>query len=121
MNQKIDPKKVDSFNFIYAIGKALVTPHIERRPRDGLTSAIRRKISLFTGKDDKMDTRNLPAAHEQFIPTKTRCSLCMEEIQGEGMKEKKQKLTKVKTACQKCGNATCKKHFFIICNQCFEN
>ena len=121
LNQKIDPKKVDSFNFIYAIGKALVTPHIERRPRDGLTSVIRRKISLFTGKDDKMDTRNLPAAHEQFIPTKTRCSLCMEEIQGEGMKEKKQKLTKVKTACQKCGNATCKKHFFIICNQCFEN
>ena len=60
-----------------------------------------------------MDTRNLPAAHEQFIPTKTRCSLCMEEIQGEGMKEKKQKLTKVKTAC--------KKHFFIICNQCFDN
>ena len=121
MNQKIDHKKVDSFNFIYAIRKALVTPHIERRPRDGLTSVICRKISLFTGKDDKMDTRNLPAAHEQFIPTKTRFSLCMEEIQGEGMKEKKQKLTKVKTACQKCGNAICKKHFFIICNQCFEN
>ena len=59
-----------------------------------------------------MDVRNLPAAHEQFIPTKTRCSLCMEEIQREGMKEKKQKLTKVKTTCQKCGNATCKKTFF---------
>ena len=104
---------MDSFNFIYAIGKALVTPHIERRLRDGLTSVILRKISLFTGKDDKMDTRNLPAAHEQFIPTKTRCSLCMKEIQEEGMKEKKKNLTKVKTACQKCGNATVKNIFSL--------
>ena len=39
-----------------------------------------------------------------------RCRLCLMNIQGEDQKLKKDKLKKVTTKCQRCGEAVCNEH-----------
>ena len=39
-----------------------------------------------------------------------RCRFCLMNIQGEDQKLKKDKLKKVTTKCQRCGEAVCNEH-----------
>ena len=47
MNNGLDSKKQNSFDFGFQISKSLVTPQIVRRARNGLTSIVLSEISLF--------------------------------------------------------------------------
>ena len=47
MNNGLDSKKQNSFDFGFQISKSLVTPQIVRRARNGLTSVVLSEIPLF--------------------------------------------------------------------------
>ena len=116
LNNTIDPRKVDSFDFIFRLGESLVMPEVSRRPKQGLTSVISAKIRLFTGKVEEANVAD--HLYSQTVDVKTRCKICVSETHGADQKYKKDKLKKIKTACQKCGNATCNQHMMHICNTC---
>ena len=104
MNNGLDPKKQNNFDFRFQLVKSLVTPQIIRRPRNGLTSVIWKKISLF------MQEKEIIRNSEVFRFSKTmegrkRCRSCLMNIQGEDQKMKKDELKKVTTQCQRCGEA----------------
>ena len=45
LNKNHDPKLANSFNFSYEFATQLVMPHILRRPRNGLSSEVVKKIT----------------------------------------------------------------------------
>ena len=45
------------------------------------------------------------------------CRTCLDLISGSDYKEKKSKLPKNKTQCQKCGLPCCSTHLLNICNK----
>ena len=115
LNNGTNPKKQNSFNFGFELAKCLIMPHINRRSRNGLTSIVLRKIMLFAGQDIKtIEDINNP----QTVARPTRCRACLQSIQGENQKLKKDKLKKVRTTCQKCGDVFCKEHLIQTCLSC---
>ena len=53
LNNDKEPKRVDAFDLGFQLSKALVLPHIERRPCNGLTSSILSKIEAVVGVPEK--------------------------------------------------------------------
>ena len=88
MNSGLDPKKQNSFDFGFQLAKSLVKPQIIRRPRNGLTLAILRKISFFM--QEKEIIRNSDVfQYSKTMERRKRCRLCLMNIQGEDQKTEK--------------------------------
>ena len=51
---------------------------------------------------------------------KKRCKI-LDDIHDARQKHKKDKLAKIMTACQKCGDSSCKKHYVKVCQMCYNN
>ena len=118
MNDGKDPKSINSFNFGFELATDLVMPHIDRRSRQGLSLSVLQKISSFTG--EKLNkSMEVIGNFSNSSEHRARCKECLSECQGVGHKGKKDKLTKTKSLCQKCGNPYCQNHLIYICNNCY--
>ena len=82
-----EPKRVDAFDFGFELSKALVLPHIERRPRNGLTSSILCKIETVTGVPEKEKVHEpLQANHPPLSEREAFCTICHEETKERNRK-----------------------------------
>ena len=120
MNQKKDPKKIDSFQFGYALVDALVKPFILIRSTNGLNWIIRLKMEWTTGEKLAAVANPNKVTNTTKTDKRGRCVTCMEESHGKGHKVEKSKLSKVSTICQVCKKTIGTKHLVIsqICNKC---
>ena len=84
LNTNHDPKLANSFNFSYELATQLVMPHILRRPRNGLSSEVVKKISSFAGELFVEMSENIE--HSKFCETPTRCQQCIINCHGEDQK-----------------------------------
>ena len=54
----------------------------------------------------------------QKAKRENRCRICVNLSGGQGHKEKKNIISKVKSCCGCCGEYVCPKHTVILCNTC---
>ena len=113
INNGLDPKKQNSFDFGLQLAKSLVIPQIIRRQRNEFTSVILRKISPFM--QEKEIIRN-SEIFQYLIAMKgrKRCRLFQREVQ----KLKKYKLKNLTTQCQRCGETVSNGHSIQTCLHC---
>ena len=114
------PTKVNSFDFGVQLADALIKPYVSVRSISGLTSNIRSKMILYTGENSQQAQGSRNDTTYERMSKKGRCRLCMDGIQGDGYKEQKERLTQVKTNCEKCGRKACKQHSMLQCSYCLE-
>ena len=115
LNKNHDQKLANSFNFAYELATQLVKPHILRRPRNGLSSEVVKKITSFAGEQFVEMSENIE--HSKFRETPTRCRQCIINCHGEDQKINKNKIKNIKTACRSCSDAFCNEHLVFICQK----
>lgn len=117
MNEGTDPRKTDSFEFGWSLAEALTLPYITQRPRRGLATPITKKIRTMLGEPEQRPEVEVlhPAVGERH-----RCRMCLNESHGEGHKQRKKNMAKMRTQCQQCGSTTCKEHSITICLECYQ-
>jgi len=108
--------QVNSFSNGWELVTSLVKPFIAARPTIGLNLNTRSKMSIILGRALE---QNVPVAdeHSRFGETKQRCDICLYDISGDGQKNKKECIEKLKSRCQKCGNPVCDQHSKLICEK----
>ena len=106
--------EMNSFEFGKKLARSLVMPRISRRDRNGLSSVILNKISLFTGNNY---SRNATVRNE-LGKNRKRCRLCLSEMTGRDHKAKKDSVTKTFSSCQRYQEA--KSHTLKGCSDCFK-
>ena len=118
MNNDLNPRSIKSLEFGLDLAMLLIRPHIECRSLTGLNFSVLRKIEIVLGqkleKYAKRSSGLFPASSEK----RRRCADCLSDIAGEGAKEKKRKMNKQLSQCQKCCKPVCKKHFVRLCDEC---
>ena len=114
-NEMNPDKKVSSYDFLWELGQSLIKPHIKYcyQNRNGIQTDIVNAMKNFFG----IKGNQVP---EIRSPDRKRCYICLAAIQGEGSKERKNKLAKVRCQCQadECGKTVCQQHFFLYCHPC---
>ena len=111
-----DPKSVNSFD--YGTEMALVRPYVDIRPMNGLQSSIQNKIELYTGTKKVTHAVRHLDEYEKTSPTPKRCRICIDDSKGNGQKQSKDKMKKINSLCQKCGQNVCKTHVLRVCSSC---
>ena len=119
-NENLD--KVNAFQFGYELIKALVLPSIQRRPKNGLTTSVLRKISLVTGEEiDRQPQRhNQGLNHPPISKEAKQCKVCYAGTKGKDQKEKKDRMKCIQSVCQRCGIQHCRDHLIQVCDECQE-
>ena len=92
LNKNHDPKLANSFNLGFELATQLVMLHILRRPRNGLSSEVVKKITSFAGEQFVEMSENIE--HSKFCETPTRCPECIINCHGEDQKINKSKIKK---------------------------
>lgn len=88
----------------------LVKPFVAERSLNGLQTRVQSKISIILG------TREY-GNFERNGETRQWCRICIANVMGHGQKQIKDKLTKVNSRCQECGEPVCEKHSKLICDK----
>ena len=118
MKQGQHPK--ESFEFGWDLAESLVLPHVQERKMTGLTHATKMKMSLLLRQEtDSVSHEHLSTS---FAPTqehRRRCHQCVLEIHGEGYKQRKDTLPRVKLQWQRCGTPCRPKHAVQVCSSCY--
>ena len=136
-NHGEDLRKINTFEFIWKLGKQLILPHMRQRRKYGLQSDILAKMALFLpaegapgGGDDEVSDRDDHGEDDDdregdgvFPYDKSRngkrCHTCIETLpKGAGHKDAKNKLGRPKFKCQVCSKAACEKHLVVACTDC---
>ena len=84
LNKNHVPKLANSFSFGYELATQLVMPHILRKPRNGLSSEVVKKITSFAGEQFVEMSENIE--HSKYRETPTRCRQCIINCHGEDRK-----------------------------------
>ena len=139
LNKNIDPKKIDSQDFIQSLVKQMISPLLRRRQMVGLHASIKNDITTVTQwLDDELNiTENstqpvlcleptTSTVEERKYPNKSqkrrRCCYCISEISGRpDYSNRIFQIPSSKNQCQECGQPTCAKHIFQICPICKNN
>lgn len=117
MVNKTDPKKVNSFEFGCELADALVHPFISTRSLSGLSQSVRHKIELYLRQKQEREESN-SFDYDYLSDQRKRCRMCMNEASGIDQKSKKDKLPKMRSTCQKCGETVCRDHTISFCKSC---
>ena len=126
LNNGLNPRKTNSYEFGMKVAKALFMPMIMTHPVVGLSSKIRSLCHIVTG-----DARFLGSSPDivgqsdsfdsAVSSNKTRCRQCLAEIHGKpGHKCKKNQLPRIKSTCQKCSSNFCRDHLVQLCHSCLQ-
>ena len=122
MNNDLQPRNIKSVDFGFELAMSLIRPHIEQRSLIGINSSVVRKIEIVLGK--KISSKHVKTS-SGFFPHQSekrrRCDACISKIKGEGAKEKKNKISKQLSQCQKCAKPLCNKHLIRICGSCLQD
>ena len=122
LNNGINPRDSNSFDFGMKLAKALITLHIESRSFLGLGMDIQRRMTMTLGRDVNPKTVAVPQEMDNFQNhgSRRRCQMCMNSLPGAGYRKEASNLSKATTQCSTCGNAVCQKHYILLCKDCAE-
>ena len=122
MNNDLQPQNIKSVDFGFKLAMSLIRPHIAQPSLIGISSSVVRKIEIVLGK--KISSKHVKTS-SGFFPHQSekrrRCDACISKIKGEGAKEKKNKISKQLSQCQKCAKPLCNKHLIRICGSCLQD
>ena len=115
LNQSIEPRNTNSFNFGIILVLQLVRPFIALRSKWGLSKSIQNKIliTLSEPREESYDSSQLCAFPVQSTKQR-RCEVCAAEATG----RERDNTRRVFSQCQRCGKAVCKRHYFRFCGAC---
>ena len=99
LNSNSNPKPTDNFRFGYELATQLLMPHIQRRSRHGLSSEV--------------------MTNPKQCENPSRCRQCIRNSYGQDPNVTRNKLKKIKTACESCGDAFCNEHLIYVCKECY--
>ena len=116
-NAMYPTKKMNSYDFIWALSEQLIKPHVQRRfdNRVGLSKKI-----VFAMMDVLGVKELVPVNFNPGPPAaKRRCHECLKQATS---KEMKNKLGKFKFVCvgRGCDKTLCHEHMVIYCDTCIE-
>ena len=121
MNNDLQPRNTKSVDFRFELAMSLIRSHIEQRSLIGINSSVIRKIELVLG--EKISSKHVKTS-SGFFPRQSekrrRCNACISKIKGKGAKEKKNKMSKHLSQCQKYAKPLCNKHLIRICGFCLQ-
>ena len=122
MNNDLQPQNIKSVDFGFNLAMSLIRPHIERPSLIGINSSVVRKIEIVLGK--KISSKHVKRS-SGFFPHQSekrrRCDACISKIKGKRSKEKRNKISKQLSQCQKCAKPLCNKHLIRICGSCLQD
>lgn len=113
LNNGIDPRKLNRFDFGFRLVESMVLPQIKRRSKSGLKFSVIKKIALFTGETINV-VNDISFPHSNSLKHITRCKVCKDESRGTNIKASKDKLKKIKTSYQKYGEGHCHNHVVVV-------
>ena len=122
LNNNLDPRTTSSYEFGMRVARSLIIPSILARPLIGLSSTIRSlcyavtQNARFITPSGSNDSDSLASASST---TAARCHQCLTDIRGTPEYiDKRNKLNKIKSKCQKCSLNMCRNHIIIMCTAC---
>ena len=122
MNNDLQPQNIKSVDFGFNLAMSLIRPHIAQPSLIGINSSVVRKIEIVLGK--KISSKHLKTS-SGFFPHQSekrrRCDACICKIKREGAREKKNKISKQLSQCQKCAKPLCNKDLIRICGSCLQD
>ena len=84
LNKGIDPKKLDSFEFLMDLARDLVLPQMKNKPLDGLQSIILKKRAIFWGltMPNEIAAEALPSrtGHPKVAEKQWFCHVCYSQL-----------------------------------------
>ena len=115
LNQSIEPRNTNSFNFGITLGLQLVRPFVALRSKWALSKGIQDKIqiTLSEPREESYDSSQLCAFPVQSTKQR-RCEVCAAEPTG----RERDNMGRVFSQCQRCGKAIFKRHYFRFCGAC---
>ena len=120
LNNRMDPQKVDAFDYGWDMAMSLVYPLIQRRSAIGLNWSTQQKIKVILGAA-YIEENVSKEVHKAEGPRR-RCESCLTELRGKAnWRENKNSLLKNVTQCQSCEKPKCRNHLLNICEGCFNN
>ena len=87
---------------------------MERPSLIGMNSSVVRKIEIVLEKNILQTCKNVKCFFPYQSQKRRRCDACISKIKGEGAKEKKNKISKQLSQCQKCAKPLCNKRLIRI-------
>ena len=122
MNNDLQPRNIKSVDFEFELAMSLIRPHIAQPSLIGINSSEVRKIEIVLGK--KISSKHVKTS-SGFFPHQSekrrRCDECICKIKREGAREKKNKICKQLSQCQKCTKPLCNKDLIRICGSCLQD
>ena len=122
MNNDLQPQNIKSVDFGFNLAMSLICPHIAQPSLIGINSSVVRKIEIVLGK--KISSKHVKTS-SGFFPHQSqkrrRCDACICKIKREGAREKKNKISKQLSQCQKCAKPLCNKDLIRICGSCLQD
>ena len=122
MNNDLQPQNIKSVDFGFNLAMSLIRPHIAQPSLIGINSSVVRKIEIVLGK--KISSKHVKTS-SGFFPHQSekrrRCDACICKIKREGAREKKNKISKQLSQCQKCAKPLCNKDLIRICGSCLQD
>ena len=121
---------MDSFLVGMDLVMYLAMPQIQARPRVGLTSTLNNLMDSYLEKySNEAGPPSTPVRSGKLpLPTtpdelstplgqrvKKKCRPCLNKIQGDGQKAKKNNLYGVKSRCELCFIPICQEHSKLVC------
>ena len=121
MNNDLQPRNIKSIDFGFELAMSLIRPHIEQRNLIGINSSVVHKIEIVLEKKYPPNMQKTNGFYPHQSEKRRRCDACISKIKGEEAKEKKNKISKQLSKCQKCAKPLCNKHLIRICGFCLQD
>ena len=110
MNNDLQLHNIKSVDFGFKLAMSLIRPHIEQLSLIGINSSVIRKYEIVLGK--KISSKHVKTL-SGFFPHQSqkrrRYDACISKIKGKRSKEKKNKISKQLSKCQKSAKPLCNK------------
>ena len=114
MSNDLQPQKKKSVDFGFKLAMSLIRPHIEQLSLIGIKSSVVRKIEIGLGKNILQNVKTLSGFFPHQSQKRRRYDACISKTKGKRSKEKKNKISKQLSQCQKCTKPFCNKRFIRI-------
>ena len=111
-------RNVESFDTCWHLTMSFVKPFISERPLTGLSIDLKSKITILLGRNPAdRPVAEIDEGYSRYNDTRQRCKICLGGITGKDHQKNRDKLNKMKSRCQMCGETVCDAHSKLICQK----
>ena len=115
MNNDLQPRNIKTVDFGFELVMSLIRPHIERPRLIGIISSLICKIEIVLEKKiSSKHKKTLSGFFPHQSQKRRRYDACISKTKGKRSKEKKNKISKQLSQCQKCAKPLCNRRLIRI-------